>query len=135
MTVNTTIRTRVLASMNLSKVIFPEIFDTPFVKNNVVYKNYKVIYKATVSGNDEYKDIVGVGRTEMDAFKKLNDSLFSAFKVRHFDKYKEIENDVIKIKPTTTSKKEVGKESNYNTEENVENAEVSEDSTSAENAA
>lgn len=90
MTINTAIKTRVLVSMNLSKTIFPEMYETAIVRNNAVEKRYKVIYRASVINNDEYKDIVGVGRTETDAFKKLNDSLFSAFKIRHADKYNTI---------------------------------------------
>ena len=85
MTINTAIKTRVLVSMNLSKTIVPEMYETAIVRNNAVEKRYKVIYRASVVDNDEYKDIVGVGRTESDAFKKLNDSLFSAFKIRHAD--------------------------------------------------
>ena len=129
MNTTTAIRTRVLATMNLSKIIVPEFYETAIVKNNAVVKRYKVIYKASVSGNDEYKDIVGVGRTEMDAFKKLNDSLFSTFKVRHSDKYNEIVNEIKKEKAAASSTDE------DNSEENKENAEMSKDSTLAENAA
>ena len=129
MNANTAIRTRVLASMNLSKVIVPESYEIPIVRNNaIVGKKDKVIYRATVSGNDEYKDIVGVGRTEMDAFKKLNDSLFSTFKVRHSDKYNEIVNEIKKEKAASSTNED-------NSEENKETAKESEDSTSAENAA
>ena len=95
MTVNTSIRTRVLASMNLSKVIAPEFYESAIVKSNAIVKRYKVIYRASVLNNDEYKDIVGVGRTENDAFKKLNDSLFSAFKIRHADEFLKISNEII----------------------------------------
>lgn len=98
MNTTTAIRTRVLASMNLSKIIVPEFYETAIAKNNAVVKRHKVIYKATVSNNDEYKDIVGVGRTEMDAFKKLNDSLFSTFKVRHTGKYNAIVEEIKKEK-------------------------------------
>ena len=106
MNANTAVRTRVLASMNLSKVIVPEFYETAIVKNNAVAKRYKVIYKASVISNDEYKDIVGVGRTEMDAFKKLNDSLFSTFKVRHSDKYNEIVMDIKKERTSSTEESE-----------------------------
>ena len=129
MNANTAVRTRVLASMNLSKVIVPESYENPIVRNNaIVEKKYKVIYRASVSGNDEYKDIVGVGRTEIDAFKKLNDSLFSTFKVRHPDKYNEIVNEIKKEKAAYSTNED-------NSEENKENVEVSTDSMSTENAA
>ena len=98
MTINTAIKTRVLVSMNLSKTIVPEMYETAVVRNNAVEKRYKVIYRASVINNVEYKDIIGVGRTETDAFKKLNDSLFSAFKIRHADKFNEIVNAIKKEK-------------------------------------
>ena len=106
MTVNTSIRTRVLASMNLSKVIVPEFYETAIVKNNALVKRYKVIYRASVLNNDEYKDIVGVGRTENDAFKKLNDSLFSAFTIRHADEYLRISEEIKKEKDDDVNEKE-----------------------------
>ena len=106
MNTTTAIRTRVLATMNLSKIIVPEFYETAIVKNNAVVKRYKVIYKASVSGNDEYKDIVGVGRTEMDAFKKLNDSLFSTFKVRHTGIYNKIVEEIKKEKEDTVEETE-----------------------------
>lgn len=98
MTINTAIKTRVLVSMNLSKTIVPEMYETAIVRNNAVEKRYKVIYRASVIGNDEYKNIVGVGRTETDAFKKLNESLFSAFKIRHADKFNAIVESIKKEK-------------------------------------
>ena len=106
MTVKTSIRTRVLASMNLSKVIAPEFFETAIVKNNAIVKRYKVIYKASVLNNDEYKDIVGVGRTENDAFTKLNDSLISAFMLRHADEYVRICTEIKKEKEEDVEEKD-----------------------------
>ncbi len=106
MTVKTSIRTRVLASMNLSKVIAPEFYETAIVKNNAVVKRYKVIYRASVLNNDEYKDIVGVGRTENDAFTKLNESLISAFMLRHADEYVRICSEIKKEKVEDVDEKE-----------------------------
>ena len=106
MTVDTTIRTRVLSSMNLTKVIAPELYNTAIVKNNAVVNRYKVIYRATVLNNDEYKDIVGVGRTENDAFKKLNDSLFSVFKIHHSDEFLRISDEIRKEKKGDVEEKE-----------------------------
>ena len=106
MTVDTTIRTRVLSSMNLTKVIAPELYNTAIVKNNAVVNRYKVIYRATVLNNDEYKDIVGVGRTENDAFKKLNDSLFSVFMIYHSDEFLRIIDEIRKEKKGDVEEKE-----------------------------
>ena len=93
MTIATTIKTRVLSSLNLTKLITPETYKTVVVRHNAVIDKYKVIYRATVVNNDEYKDVNGVGRTEMDAFRKLNDSILNSFIARHPNEYNKIVED------------------------------------------